>query len=334
MRLCVFLLAMGSLPLSVADTWDNLPLTSAQQLQQHFTQQPYLLEYCDCCEQVPRWIEVKASFITDSDWNEQYSLQLEGETLMQLSLNQQTDDETINGQWLQQEHNSTLSMNYNWAYDADSGKIKPLYSLFEYNEYPDLKHDQGSCHPHLTLANISPMPSASLSEAQQQFQQGVSGHQVSHIKQQEEKTDWQQAKQQLHPSLQELISPKLIWQTAKFRVRVDQTEQGLRYASWKKDAKVNSPADLVLDNGKLIVDGTGGNHRYEFSNGAYRYVLNVLLISDGRADSLQVFKGDTLLLNQDKQIDLMQPSGAPSIQQAANSSALTLASRAFVNSRA
>lgn len=45
--------------------------------------------------------------------------------------------------------------------------------------------------------------------------------------------------------------------------------------------------DLIIENGKYIPEGSGGNHRYEFKNGAYVYDCVIMQLTEqGRAPVL------------------------------------------------
>jgi hypothetical protein len=111
----------------------------------------------------------------------------------------------------------------------------------------------------------------------------------------------QTEKSQLHASLVKFDQPILQWKTAKFRVRLDQLENGkVRYAVWPKDKSTAEKPDLVLSNGEYIADGSGGNHLYRFSNGQYIYECYVVVIGfqDSPVGYLRVYKNNKLLLDQ------------------------------------
>lgn len=56
-------------------------------------------------------------------------------------------------------------------------------------------------------------------------------------------------KSELHPSVREYKSPELMWQTAKFTIRIDELGDGrYRYASWAKGKTLADKPDLVLKN--------------------------------------------------------------------------------------
>lgn len=117
-----------------------------------------------------------------------------------------------------------------------------------------------------------------------------------------EKTLIQADKNKLHPSLVTFKNPVCILETAKFRIRIDELSSGeYRYASWPITKTMSESPDLVLSKGKVLMDGSGGNHRFEFKNGVYLYVCSISpLRQKGTAPAdLTVYKNETTILTQD-----------------------------------
>ncbi|WP_409424888.1 hypothetical protein [Pseudoalteromonas sp. RW-H-Ap-1] len=109
-----------------------------------------------------------------------------------------------------------------------------------------------------------------------------------------------QDKQSLHSSIKTFQKPILDWDTAKYRVRVDDLGDGnFRYASWSIDKSPSDKPDIVLINGDITFEGSGGNHHYTFKNGRYSYVLQVTIIGCDTSPPgwLEVYKDDKLLLS-------------------------------------
>ena len=122
----------------------------------------------------------------------------------------------------------------------------------------------------------------------------------------------------LHRSLREDHVPILEWITEHYRVRIDDTQRaenvvwkrdeskpfdgtqpslgGYRYAAWYADKTHDQEPDLILYGGQPILDGSGGNHRYLFTNGDYRYEVSVNVLGNDRTPigSLTVFRVDEL----------------------------------------
>ncbi|WP_350549706.1 hypothetical protein [Pseudoalteromonas sp. 120-MNA-CIBAN-0494] len=111
-----------------------------------------------------------------------------------------------------------------------------------------------------------------------------------------------QGKQSLHASINTFEKPVLDWKTANYHIRVDDLgDHNFRYAVWGIDKKPSDKPDMVLLNGDITFEGSGGNHNYTFKNGRYSYVLQVTIIGCDTSPPgwLEVFKGDELLLAED-----------------------------------
>ena len=108
-------------------------------------------------------------------------------------------------------------------------------------------------------------------------------------------------KQKLHPSLKTFKAPELQFKTAKFQVRIDQMNNGTyRYASWgRNQAQIQKP-DLILKNGQIVMDGSGGNHNFIFKSGAYQYIVyrNILGTNETPDVTLEVSKNGKTVLSQ------------------------------------
>jgi hypothetical protein len=111
-----------------------------------------------------------------------------------------------------------------------------------------------------------------------------------------------QNKQSLHSNIKTFQKPILDWKTSKYRVRVDDLGDGnFRYASWSIDKNPSDKPDIVLINGDITFEGSGGNHHYTFKNGRYSYVLHVTIIGCDTSSLgwLEVYKNDKQLLFED-----------------------------------
>ncbi|GAA0301002.1 hypothetical protein GCM10009128_20180 [Psychrosphaera haliotis] len=108
-------------------------------------------------------------------------------------------------------------------------------------------------------------------------------------------------KRRLHTSLSQFKKPILEWQTDNYLIRIDNLgKNNYRYASWPIDKKTTEKPDLVLTKGKVVFEGSGGNHYYQFKNGQYIYrcFVNVIGNSQSTPGTLEVFKADVLLLKE------------------------------------
>ncbi|GEM_PF-273595 len=109
----------------------------------------------------------------------------------------------------------------------------------------------------------------------------------------------EQEKEQLHESIKDYRKAIYLLKTKKFKVRIDQLDDDTyRYASWSADSEMTSQPDLVLSNGEVRYDGSGGNHAYRFKNGIYTYEVYVYAIGGDVPAELNVYKYDDQIVNQ------------------------------------
>lgn len=86
-------------------------------------------------------------------------------------------------------------------------------------------------------------------------------------------------KDSLYESIKDFKEPIFVWETNKFRIRVDKLENDTyRYASWEISKSKNDKPDLILTNGEIVLNCSGGNHEYLFKNGVYEYKCHVIVL--------------------------------------------------------
>lgn len=113
----------------------------------------------------------------------------------------------------------------------------------------------------------------------------------------------------LHKSVRKFKQPILNWKTSKFKIRIDDLgEDNYRYASWSIQKQYTDKPDLILNNGKLVFEGSGGNHYYLFKNGQYSYRLSANIIGKSLTPigELDVFKSNKKILH-DEAVDVIFP---------------------------
>ncbi len=73
-----------------------------------------------------------------------------------------------------------------------------------------------------------------------------------------------------------------------------------RYASWAKGKALGDKPDLVLKNGTVRVEGTGGNYTYQFKSGLFRYECVVTALGERGVPTgvLVVYKNDVEIMSQ------------------------------------
>lgn len=84
---------------------------------------------------------------------------------------------------------------------------------------------------------------------------------------------------------------KVYMQTEKFKIWIDQMEDGsYRYASWSISKSVDLEPDLILKNGTVNYEGSGGNHWYEFKNANTIYICDINVLGKSSNDAFLVVK--------------------------------------------
>jgi len=96
-------------------------------------------------------------------------------------------------------------------------------------------------------------------------------------------------KNSVHPSIGNFEQPVLVFETAQYRIRIDDLGQNnYRYASWPIKSKMSDKPKLILTNGKFKPDGSGGNHSYQFKSGDYLYTCFIIIIGEKDAPPAQL----------------------------------------------
>ena len=108
-------------------------------------------------------------------------------------------------------------------------------------------------------------------------------------------------KQNLYVSLKTFESPIYKIKTKNYLIRIDElTGSKYRYASWKISEKESSKPDIILNNGELEFEGSGGNHVITFTNKNYTYkVYRNIIAEENTPDiTLEVEKDGTTILTE------------------------------------
>ncbi|WP_276134419.1 hypothetical protein [Polluticoccus soli] len=111
----------------------------------------------------------------------------------------------------------------------------------------------------------------------------------------------EQERSKLHESIKAFDRPLHILETKKYRIRIDDLgENNFRYASWTLPAPMSEQPDIVIENGEIEFDGTGGNHSFIFKNKEYVYECSIIVMGEDNAPPalLTLHKGEKMILNQ------------------------------------
>lgn len=109
-------------------------------------------------------------------------------------------------------------------------------------------------------------------------------------------------KKKLYSSLKSFKSPTYKIKTKSFLIRIDELNNGkYRYTSWKIGKSESTKPDLILTNGYLQFDGSGGNHTITFKKGEFNYKIyrGIIGEKDAAEVSLTVEQNGKVILQQD-----------------------------------
>ncbi|MCU7614029.1 hypothetical protein N0B16_06230 [Chryseobacterium sp. GMJ5] len=114
----------------------------------------------------------------------------------------------------------------------------------------------------------------------------------------------------VHPvekSIFQKVPKTIIVKTKKFKIKIDVQPNGkYLYQSWAANSKITSKPSMIISDGEIVQDGSGGNYYYEFNNNGYLYQIwrNYLTSSKNKSPYTLVVindAGDTIV-KQDAQI--------------------------------
>lgn len=72
--------------------------------------------------------------------------------------------------------------------------------------------------------------------------------------------------------IKQQVSKSVIIKTQKFKIRIDKQPNGnYLYQSWPAKGKITSKPSMIISDGQLVPDGSGGNYYFEFHNEGYTY---------------------------------------------------------------
>jgi len=106
----------------------------------------------------------------------------------------------------------------------------------------------------------------------------------------------------LHPSINDFANPVLIFETAKYRIRIDDLgKMRYRYTSWPIKNKMSDKPALIIKNGNWTPEGSGGNHNYQFKSGDYLYTCYITVMGEKGAApaTLVITRSGKEILSQD-----------------------------------
>lgn len=113
-------------------------------------------------------------------------------------------------------------------------------------------------------------------------------------------------KENLHISLKTFENPTYKIKTKTSLIRIDELKDNkYRYASWKIGEDESSKPDIIIDNGELEFEGSGGNNVITFikNNFTYKIYRNLMGEENSPDITLEVEKYDEIILTEDGKLD-------------------------------
>lgn len=103
------------------------------------------------------------------------------------------------------------------------------------------------------------------------------------------------------------VPKTVIIKTKKFKIRIDKQPNGkYLYQSWNANSKITTKPSMIISDGELIPDGSGGNYYFNFNNDGHSYQVwrNYLTSSAKKAPyTLVVYdSNDQEIVRQDAQV--------------------------------
>ncbi|MGL6128188.1 hypothetical protein [Chryseobacterium artocarpi] len=70
------------------------------------------------------------------------------------------------------------------------------------------------------------------------------------------------------------VPKTVIIKTKKFKIRIDKQPNGkYLYQSWNANTKITAKPSMIISDGELIPDGSGGNYYFNFNNEGHNYQI-------------------------------------------------------------
>ena len=111
-------------------------------------------------------------------------------------------------------------------------------------------------------------------------------------------------KNQLPKFLRNFDKPLYLIFTENYKIRIDKKSEGVyRYSAWKIKTQKSDP-DIIIENGVIEFQGSGGNHTIAFKNNNYSYIVSIIEIgtTDDPDAKLEILKQDKTILAEDGKI--------------------------------
>lgn len=141
-----------------ADPWDDLTLEEAKAVVAFLADEPYVLDYCDCCDAEGEYaskiylMRVVSTEIVACEWNdEKYSVKAQVKVLAEIAYTNDGPDVTNTVIMDDMSDVLTVTMNYTWVYHDASGLFAPFFAAVDYGSYGEQPESKGVCRSYVNL---------------------------------------------------------------------------------------------------------------------------------------------------------------------------------------
>lgn len=144
-----FLLFSSSL--SFADAWDNLTMEEAEAVVDELKKNPYIFDYCDCCDDETDYassalfVKVISTEIVTCDWNKEfYAVEYMYELIAEVHYSKDALKASVAGYDDLDRGSLTLYMNYTRGYNPVTRMASSFFNMIPYEYYGE---NPRSCKP-------------------------------------------------------------------------------------------------------------------------------------------------------------------------------------------
>lgn len=115
----------------MADSWEDMTKSQSKMVFTYLDKNPYVLDYCDCCETIPYLVKVVDKKLEPSRWEDSLvTIKLTVNTIAKLEVKKTGN--VVSFLVHQPEENLesfTLSMNYTFGYDLVKHQATPFFNI-------------------------------------------------------------------------------------------------------------------------------------------------------------------------------------------------------------
>ncbi len=142
MKKLFVIFALFASQFALADAWDNLTLNEANAVVAELKENPYVFDYCDCCDFSGEYstqvflIKVVNSSIVECSWDpEYYAVNVEAVVIGQLRYTLSGLDTKRLIKNPDPNFESVIYMNYTWGFNPKTKEASPFFDIIAYTTY-------------------------------------------------------------------------------------------------------------------------------------------------------------------------------------------------------